>query len=188
MHLVKDEEVEWSELKLTETRINRHTKALVKIVNLGEQHSGQGQRITGATKSVDSPAPVLYLLWKDHKPYTTEPPTRPVCAATVGPLARASELASLILTAHLDSRLSDTECHSTEEMQRAIIDANQKINDDKLDDIEVFSMDVNVTEGNSADRSSVVFMCNLQSSDLQHSCMICHRHCTVSNASFICDL
>ena len=32
---------------------------------------------------------------KDHKVYETVPPTRPVCAATVGPLARASELSSL---------------------------------------------------------------------------------------------
>ena len=142
VHLQKDLDVSWSELKVTETRINRHMKALVKIVNLGEQHSGQSQRITGATKSVDSPAPALYLLWKDHKPYTTEPPTRPVCSATVGPLARASEITSSILTAYLDSIPPGTECMSTEEMQRAILDANQMIKDQDIKDVEVFSMDV----------------------------------------------
>ena len=66
----------------------------------------------------------MYLLWKDHKPYTTEPPTRPVCAATVGPLARASELASIILTGYLDSCPPGMECLSTEEMQREILEAN----------------------------------------------------------------
>ena len=69
VHLQKDKEVDWSELKQVETRVNRHTKALAKIIKLGEQHEGQGQRMIGATKSVDSPAPALYLLWKDHKPY-----------------------------------------------------------------------------------------------------------------------
>ena len=31
---------------VVETKVNRHTKALAKIIKLGEQHEGQGQRIT----------------------------------------------------------------------------------------------------------------------------------------------
>ena len=106
--------------------MNRHTRALTKIINLGAGHGGQEQIIAGATKSVDSPTPPLYLLWKDHKQNDTVPPTRPVCSATVGPLARASELNSLILTTFLDSMSHGTECMSLEEMQRAILDANTR--------------------------------------------------------------
>ena len=141
VHTSKDMQVGLEELPPTETKVNRHTRALTKIVNLGTSHNGQEQRIAGATKSVDSPAPSLYLLWKDHKQYETVPPTRPVCAATVGPLARASELSSLILTAFLDSMLPGTECLSSEEMQRAILDANIVIQEGWLK-VEVFSMDV----------------------------------------------
>ena len=142
VHTSKDQQVEWSELPTTETKVNRHTRALTKIINLGASHNGQEQRIAGATKSVDSPAPPLYLMWKDHKQYETVPPTRPVCSGVVGPLARASELSSLILTAFLDSLPPGTECLSSEEMQRAILDTNIIIKERKLEKVDVFSMDV----------------------------------------------
>ena len=57
-------------------------------------------------------------------------------------LARASELASIILTGYLDSCPPGMECLSTEEMQREILEANLKIKEGKIEDVEVFSMDV----------------------------------------------
>ena len=96
----------------------------------------------GALKSEDSPAPVMYLLWKDHKQYTTTAPTRPVCAATVGPLTRALEVLTMILTSIMDDVEPVMEVSSSEEMQRAILDANIRIKEEKIPDPVVFSMDV----------------------------------------------
>ena len=95
-----------------------------------------------ALKSEDSPAPVMYLLWEDHKPFTTVPPTRPVRAATVGPLTRASEVVTIILTAIMDDADSVVECSNSEEMQRAMLDANRDIKDQGIKDPVLFSMDI----------------------------------------------
>ena len=96
----------------------------------------------GALKSEDSPAPTMYLLWKDHKNYTKAPPTRPVCSAAVGPLTRLSEVLTIILTSVMDHAEAPVECSSSEEVQRAILDANLKIKEEEITDPVVFSMDV----------------------------------------------
>ena len=69
---------------------------------------------------MDSAAPPLYLMWKDHKKYERVPPTRPVSGAKKGPLAKNSEIVSAILEVLLDEAGSEVECGSIEEMQRAI--------------------------------------------------------------------
>ena len=89
----------------------------------------QVDRIHSALKSSDLPPPSVYMMFKDHKdtkPGEPCPPTRQVCGAKEGPLARISHLVSLILTpvtVELSEKLG-TECCSTEEMIRAILDAN----------------------------------------------------------------
>ena len=142
VHLEKDEEVTWDELSKVEVLINRHTTALRKVLSIGEQHPGRIQQLQGALKSEDSPAPNLYLTWKDHKPYEVVPPTRPVCDATVGPLARSSEILSLIINKVMDQEEDGVECLSSEEMQRAIFDANLDIKEKEQEGTVVFSMDV----------------------------------------------
>ena len=61
----------------------------------------------------------------------------------VGPLTRASELVSMILTPVADAMPGEDECQSSEEMQRAVGDANDKAKDvGEEDDIIIFSQDV----------------------------------------------
>ena len=59
VHTSKDEQVEWSELPKVEQLINRHMRALGRILNLGTSHPGQAQRLQGALLSEESPAPHL---------------------------------------------------------------------------------------------------------------------------------
>ena len=142
VHTSKDEKVEWTELPKVELCVNRHTRALMKILNIGTSHQSQTQRMKGAFISEDSPAPHMYLMWKDHKEYVTMPPTRPVCSATVGPLVRASEILSIILTSFLDVSPGEEACQSSEEMQRVIEDTNKILEREGVEDANLFSMDV----------------------------------------------
>ena len=103
IHLDKDLEITWDKLKPTETLINRHVLQLAKAFRLGSTHN-QEDRMKKALRAVDTPPPTTYLLWKDHEVYEVFPPVRPVCGAKVGPLVRASELASTILTKVADTQ------------------------------------------------------------------------------------
>ena len=141
-HVEKDEKVPWETLVETERLINRHSAALRKALKVGEAHPGQAQRVKSAMKSVDSAAPPLYLMWKDHKDYEQVPPTRPVCGAKKGPLVRNAEIVSDILEVLLDDAENDVECASSEEMQRAMEDANEEIERLEIEDAVIFSTDV----------------------------------------------
>ena len=70
--------------------------------------------------------------------------TRPVCGGHVGPLTRSSELLSNILTPIINEKVGEEECQSSEEMQRAVEDANVKVEDGLQEDEEliIFSQDV----------------------------------------------
>ena len=93
-------------------------------------------------KSVDSAAPPLYLMWKDHKEFERVPPTRPVCGARRGPLIRNAEIVSDILETLLDETGNEVECASSEEMQRAMEEANEYIERMEIEDTVIFSTDV----------------------------------------------
>ena len=84
----------------------------------------------------------MRLVWKDHKVYQTIPPTRPICSVTIGPLVRSAEVLSLIINSALNCDMTEEECRSSEEMQRAIMDANSRIKEEKMTNIMVFSMNV----------------------------------------------
>ena len=143
IHVDKDTEVPWETLKEVETKVNRHVQQLTKAFSMGTTH-GQSSRINKAFRAVDVAPPVVYFLWKDHKPYDNVPPTRPVCGGHVGPLTRASELVSSILTPIINEMVGEEECQSSEEMQRAVEDANVKMEDGIQEDEElvIFSQDV----------------------------------------------
>ena len=51
-------------------------------------------------------------------------------------------MVTIILTSVMDSIDSKVECSSSEEMQRAMLDANQVLKEEKVQDPVVFSMDV----------------------------------------------
>ena len=67
----------------------------------------QKDRIRKACMVKDVSPPVVSFLWKTHKDYVHIPPTRPVCDATTGPISRASDLMSQILTPMLRRRHSE---------------------------------------------------------------------------------
>ena len=142
VHLDKDQEVPWTKLPEVEREVNRHTAVLRKVLGIGSAHTSQQHRLLGALKSCDSAAPALRLVWKDHKSYQTIPPTRGICSATVGPLSRSAEVLSMITSAALSCEQSTEECRSTEEMQRAVLDANQRIREENIEGTMVMSMDV----------------------------------------------
>ena len=81
---------------------------------------------------------------KDHKQFEQIPPSRPVCGGRVGPLARASELLSSILTPVCDSLVGEEECQSSEEMKRAVEDANKMLDESlgEQKEVVIFSQDV----------------------------------------------
>ena len=82
-------------------------------------------------------------MWKTHKDYTTIPPTRPVCDASQGPLARSSNLITTILTPIMESRMFLEECDSTEDMLAAVDKANQTLRDNppSTGEVSIISMD-----------------------------------------------
>ena len=81
--------MDWCQLPKTKKEMNRHSTCMRKIFKIGGAH--EDQRMLSALKSEDSPAPNLYLLWKDHKQYKDVPPTGPVCSAVEGPLVIMSD-------------------------------------------------------------------------------------------------
>ena len=60
VHTAGDKEVSWDCLGVVEKEANRHATALRKAFRLGEGHRAQLQRMQGALRADDSPAPPLY--------------------------------------------------------------------------------------------------------------------------------
>ena len=131
IHL-NDEEITMKEVEDTETLMNRHASQIVKSLNMGTRHGKDGQvdRIRKAFRSVGAqPGPVQFLI-KDHKKIEVGkqiPPTRQVCSAKGGPSSRLSNLVSTILNKAADATKSETECQSTEELKRGILDVNRDL-------------------------------------------------------------
>ena len=97
VHLKKDEKVDWCRLKITEVLMNRTAVRLEKMFAIGANGtSGQRDRVRKAVIGKDVGPPTVRFLWKTHKPYTTIPPTRPVCDASSGPMTRTSNLLTMV--------------------------------------------------------------------------------------------
>ena len=118
----------WDVLKLTETFMNRTALQIVIMFEIGKDGTdSQRDRVRKASMTKDMAPPVVSYFWKTHKSYVNIPPTRPVCAATSGPISRSSDIVSSILTPMLRNRQADVICDSTEEMLHSVTQANQKI-------------------------------------------------------------
>ena len=79
------------------------------------------------------------------------PPTRMLCSAKGCGSSRQSNLVSIILNKAADAMMSDTECQSTEEMKKEILEVNRKIAEnimldpeykEKIKKAEIVSLDV----------------------------------------------
>ena len=96
----------------------------------------------------------MSFLIKDHKGMKEGeliPPTRPVCNAKGGPGSRLSNLISTILNRAADAIKAHTECLSTEDALRSILECNRMIKEKMMNNalfaqevkgVKVMSMDV----------------------------------------------
>ena len=152
VHLT-DREITPEDMASTETLLNRHTLQIVKSLRMGTIHGGtdekQIERMKQAFTSVGGRPGPIYFLVKDHKGIKegdSMPATRPVCNARGGPGARLSNLLSTILNSASDAMQAETECKSTEEAMRSILECNRMLKsgtrEDSLRDPVVMSMDV----------------------------------------------
>ena len=91
----------------------------------------------------DTFPPPISFLWNTHKEYVGIPPMCPLCDARNGPLARASELFTMILDPILESMNLEEDCDSTEDMLWAVQEANCKLATEppQQSDLSIFSMD-----------------------------------------------
>ena len=65
-HTKNDVEINQEEVKQIENKLNQHMRQFNRMFKVGTVHN-QENRITGATKSINTPAPRLYGLRKNHK-------------------------------------------------------------------------------------------------------------------------
>ena len=95
--------------------MNRVAKQLIRMFNFGEAGSkSNSDRINKAAILKETNPPPISFLWKTHKEYTDLPPTRPLCDARNGPLARTSEILTMVLSPILASLEVQETCDSTE--------------------------------------------------------------------------
>ena len=115
---------------------------LASIFMIGESGtSNQCDRVNKACLGKDVAPPEVSFLWKTHKVFETVPPTRPVCNATRGPIARSADLLSMVLTPIMRERLYPENCDSTEDMLHSVSRTNEALILEPEPDISVFSMD-----------------------------------------------
>ena len=155
VHL-QDVEITWKEVSNKEILLSRHAVQLTKAFKMGTKHGKEGQvdRISQAFTSKGGRPGPLYVLVKDHKKTgegESMPPTRPVCNARGGPGARLSNLLSTVLNKVTDAANPKTECISTEDALRTILDTNRNIQEqckrdpkykDVIKEMVVMSLDV----------------------------------------------
>ena len=155
VHL-KDEEIAWEEVEGKELLLSRHAVQLTKAFSMGTKHGKEGQedRMRQAFTSKGGRPGPLYVLVKDHKKTAdgeSIPPTRPVCNARGGPGSRLSNLVSTILNKITDVANPETECISTEDALRTILETNRNIQGwsaidpefrDRMSQMVVMSLDV----------------------------------------------
>ena len=121
VHISKDQPCEWSEVEKVTSLMNRTARQLLKVFEVGKDGSnGSRDRIVKASVTNDTNPPPVSFLWKTHKVYTEEPPTRPVCDASMGPISRTSEILTKILNPLIKVRDNPDDCDSTEGMLRAM--------------------------------------------------------------------
>ena len=123
---------------------NTITRHMVKMFKIGESNSKSNQdRINKAVTLKDTNPPPLSILWKTHKEHQGLPPTKPLCDARNGPLARTSGLLSMVFRPILESIELPEDCDSTEDMLWVVQQANNKLAaaPPQHGDLAIFSMD-----------------------------------------------
>jgi hypothetical protein len=132
-HYEGDDVASMDAIKEAETTINHTARIWTNILRIGHD-TGQAVRCRGSLISEFSTIPVLQGYRKDHKAdmqgsKEQGPPLRPLCAANRALNAPLGDLMSDILKAVGDEISTDsgTELRSTEELCRALEDANVAI-------------------------------------------------------------
>ena len=134
-HYEGDRVISYERVLQSEPLINNHTKAWVKVLNMG-MHAGDGQprRIQEALKVTHSNVAHLKGFRKDHKRTpdpTIGPPLRPVADGKVGPNAPLANLMTRLLKPVREGihKKVPTEILSTEEALHLIEKFNNEVGD-----------------------------------------------------------
>ena len=111
IHTRNDKQIDEDKVRQIENKMNQHMKQFNKMFQVGTEN-GHEQRVEMATRSTNTPAPLMYGLRKDHK--ATEdpvkgPPVRPVCGANQAPNCRLSNFLSRIINDFADAAEIETE-------------------------------------------------------------------------------
>ena len=122
-------EINLKEYEQIELELNCHTKALLRMMGLKDNHNGN--RLQQACTAEGINFAVLYSLRKDHKPIeegqeVRGPKTRPVCGCRDCGTKRISYLLCQILRPLISE--SKTQCSSTQELLSAIDALNENEN------------------------------------------------------------
>ena len=128
VHTLKDEKVNWKNVKYLQGQVNNHVWWISKA--LGNASKSDPQRMNRNTQSSSMEVPDMVLLLKDHKKWTVdskEPvPSRPVVSGNRGINTHLSELLADIMEP-LASNNIGVEITSTEELLCKFEENNEKL-------------------------------------------------------------
>ena len=144
-HTCKDREIDWVELKRIQWEVTAHARCLARVFNLGGEEGPRNKvRCHDNITTWAQHPPVLRSMAKTHKPPNPDgtPKTRPVVGASSGLGTGLGELLSDLVRPVSQARGSQSECQSTEEMVSRIEEANQRLQDEQVQDLMVGSLDV----------------------------------------------
>ena len=130
-HIEGDIVTDAKECDKIEKMFNGYAKGMRRFLMAGESH-GQAsvKRVVEAVTTEKTTVPPMFLFGKDHKPIedpTQGPKRRSVVGCSEGPAFRFTNMVSELLNAVSDAEEWDGECRSTEELQAAIEDLNERL-------------------------------------------------------------
>ena len=144
-HTSEDVEVDWKTLEETQRDLRAHSRALARIFSLGEGPSNRNRaRCFDNVTSHACDPPVMRCAAKTHKPVGTNgvPKSRPIVGASQGLTTPIGNLISDVLEPLARVEPEVTEALSTEELIRAVQEANTNLKDVRDDTSVLASMDV----------------------------------------------
>ena len=125
VHTLGDRKVEWRELEDSQREIRAHSRALSRMVNLGEAGGVRNKaRCFDNVSSWACDAPVMRCTAKTHKPLGPNgvPKSRPIVGASKGLTTALGELVSDLLEPLAKGAEDQKKAQSTEELMRVIGD------------------------------------------------------------------
>ena len=90
--LKDDKIIERKEINQIQRKLNEHSKDIVRIFKVGEDHGQHLRSVRNATVHVDGELPIMKGAEKDHKKYNGTIKMRPMLNAMDGPKKNISDI------------------------------------------------------------------------------------------------